>query len=296
MNKVNPIKDGQSVVKQAQDKMQRADDDASNSRAETFTIVGLSLSSMFTILFMVIALGSSLLSLGWSPIIAYGIGTLLGFAAIVPGEGGVWIWKTKLKTDREINGSQKNVAWIAGLLAAISAAISTVSFFAYLLQGLMPGWYQPDVANGVNIGNIAFSWAVFALATFIYTATGEAAKNNMTQAKAHNLLQRSISDMLAGVAGGIDDQTQLVIHLMSEEGLFLKDSLAGVAKLMNLSQDRVNEIEQTVLEYQKQQRAQKDGTAVPPTPPQTVPEAKPKPNFRPYSASKPNGVGQPSGD
>ncbi|NJN55423.1 MAG: hypothetical protein HC804_12115 [Anaerolineae bacterium] len=276
-----------NVITKATEAINERDNAKANGRTELGQVLGLVLSSLFTVIYMVVALGGGLIEFGWSNVAAYMIGGLLGVAAIMPGEAGVWVWKTKLKADAEINDTQVFVAWAAGLSAAISAAISTVSFFAYLLQPLMPGWYNPETASGINVVNIAVGWAIFCIAVFVYSASGDAAKHNKERAKALNLIRDSKDRMIAGIAGGVDSQTEKVLAMMDQQGLFLVDALHEVGETMGLSNSRMDQIIAKIAEQE---------TAVTP-PPQ--PEAKPKPSFRPYSApatDPANGVGRPSGD
>lgn len=239
---MNPIKEQKTIFNQAQESMRSEEAASSNGKAETGIMLGLALSSLFTIIYMIVALGGSLLGLGWTTLLAYAIGFLLGLAAIMPGEAAVWIWKTKLQSDYEINGTQVTVAWISGLAAAVSAAISTVSFFAYLLQGLMPGWYDADTAAGVNVANIAIGWAVFGLAVFIYYAAGDSSKRNRARAKALHVARTAQDQMIAGIAQGTKDKIEELIQGMGENNIFVDDALEQVAKAMGLNEERTRQV------------------------------------------------------
>lgn len=239
---MNPIKQQKTIFTQAEESMRSEEASSSNGKAETFIMLGLALSSLFTIIYMVVALGGSLMELGWAIVVAYLIGGLLGIAAIMPGEAAVWIWKTKLQSDYEINGTQVGVAWVAGLASAISAAISTVSFFAYLLQGLMPGWYDANTAAGVNVANIAVGWAIFGLSVFIYYAAGDSSKRNRNRAKALHVARTAQDQMIAGIAQGTKEKIEELIEGMGENNIFVDDALEQVAKAMGLNEDRTKQV------------------------------------------------------
>ena len=239
---MNPIKQQKTIFTQAEESMRSEEASSSNGKAETFIMLGLALSSLFTIIYMVVALGGSLMELGWAIVVAYLIGGLLGIAAIMPGEAAVWIWKTKLQSDYEINGTQVGVAWVAGLASAISSAISTVSFFAYLLQGLMPGWYDANTAAGVNVANIAVGWAIFGLSVFIYYAAGDSSKRNRNRAKALHVARTAQDQMIAGIAQGTKEKIEELIEGMGENNIFVDDALEQVAKAMGLNEDRTKQV------------------------------------------------------
>ncbi len=239
---MNPIKDQHTLFNAAQESMRYEEASASNGKAEVGVLLGLALSSTFTIIYMIVALGGSLEAIGWSSIFAYVIGGLLGLAAIMPGEGAVWIWKTKLQSDYEINATQVTVAWISGLAAAVSAAISTVSFFAYLLQGLMPNWYDANTAAGVNMINIAAGWAVFGMAIYIYYAAGDSSKRNRNRAKALHMVRTTEDEMIAGIAQGTKDKVRQLIEGMGENNIFVDDALEQVARAMGLSDERTMQV------------------------------------------------------
>jgi len=239
---MNPIKEQKTIFNQAQESMRSEEAASSNGKAETGIMLGLALSSLFTIIYMIVALGGSLVGLGWASLVAYIIGGLLGLAAIMPGEAAVWIWKTKLQSDYEINGTQVTVAWISGLAAAVSAAVSTVSFFAYLLQGLMPGWYNPDTAAGVNVANIAVGWAIFGLAVFVYYAAGDSSKRNRNRAKALHVARTAQDQMIAGIAQGTKDKIEELIQGMGENNIFVDDALEQVARAMGLNDERTKQV------------------------------------------------------
>lgn len=239
---MNPIKQQKTIFTQAEESMRSEEASSSNGKAETFIMLGLALSSLFTIIYMVVALGGSLMELGWAIVVAYLIGGLLGIAAIMPGEAAVWIWKTKLQSDYEINGTQVGVAWVAGLASAISSAISTVSFFAYLLQGLMPGWYDANTAAGVNVANIAVGWAIFGLSVFIYYAAGDSSKRNRKRAKALHVARTAQDQMIAGIAQGTKEKIEELIEGMGENNIFVDDALEQVAKAMGLNEDRTKQV------------------------------------------------------
>jgi hypothetical protein len=265
--KMNPVKEQKTIFNQAQESMRTEEAASSNGKAETGIMLGLALSSLFTIIYMVVALGGSLLDLGWTEVLAYMIGGLLGLAAIMPGEAAVWIWKTKLQSDYEINGTQVTVAWIAGLASAVSAAISTVSFFAYLLQGLMPGWYDADTAAGVNVANIAVGWAVFGLAVFIYYAAGDSSKRNRNRAKALHVARTAQDQMIAGIAQGTKDKIEELIQGMGENNIFVDDALEQVARAMGLNDERTQQVRNMAKSAPPSQPA--------PQPPQEAPAARP---------------------
>lgn len=264
---MNPVKEQKTIFNQAQESMRTEEAASSNGKAETGIMLGLALSSLFTIIYMVVALGGSLLDLGWTEVLAYMIGGLLGLAAIMPGEAAVWIWKTKLQSDYEINGTQVTVAWIAGLASAVSAAISTVSFFAYLLQGLMPGWYDADTAAGVNVANIAVGWAVFGLAVFIYYAAGDSSKRNRNRAKALHVARTAQDQMIAGIAQGTKDKIEELIQGMGENNIFVDDALEQVARAMGLNDERTQQVRNMAKSAPPSQPA--------PQPPQEAPAARP---------------------
>lgn len=228
----NPIEQKQTLVSLADQAIENTKAQGRNGMADTAVIIGLILSALFTIIYMVVALGGAMLGMGWSSVVSYSMGVLLGIAAIMPGEGAIWIWKTKLQTDTKINNSQQAVAWIAGLLAAVSASISTVSFFAYLLQSLMPQWYNGDTASGVNIINIAASWAVFGIGIFVYYGFSSETKSNIERAAALNLVDDGINSMIKGLAVGITNSVDDLIEEMREAGSFAAPALKIVSRHM----------------------------------------------------------------
>jgi len=239
---MNPIKEQKTIFSQAQETMKTEEAQGSNAKAEVGIMIGLALSSLFTIIYMIVALGESLIGMGWSEVLGYGIGGLLGLAAIMPGEAAVWIWKTKLQSDYEINGSQVLVSWIAGLSAAVSAAVSTVSFFAFLLQGLMPGWYNANTAAGVNVANIAAGWAIFGLSVFIYFASGDSSKRNRNRARALHVARTAQDEMIAGIAQGTKAKIEELIQGMGDNNIFVDDALEQVANAMGLNEDRTRQV------------------------------------------------------
>jgi hypothetical protein len=286
--KMNPVKEQKTIFNQAQESMRTEEAASSNGKAETGIMLGLALSSLFTIIYMVVALGGSLLDLGWTEVLAYMIGGLLGLAAIMPGEAAVWIWKTKLQSDYEINGTQVTVAWIAGLASAVSAAISTVSFFAYLLQGLMPGWYDADTAAGVNVANIAVGWAVFGLAVFIYYAAGDSSKRNRNRAKALHVARTAQDQMIAGIAQGTKDKIEELIQGMGENNIFVDDALEQVARAMGLNDERTQQVRNMAKSAPPSQPA--------PQPRQEVPATRPTPAPRQAQNNGRNGYNYPKRD
>ncbi len=274
---MNPVKEQKTIFSQAQESMRSEEAASSNAKAEVGIMLGLSLSSLFTIIYMIVALGGSMIGFGWGEALSYVIGGLLGLAAIMPGEAAVWIWKTKLQSDYEINGTQVGVAWVSGLSAAVSAAISTVSFFAFLLQGLMPGWYQPETAAGVNIANIAIGWAVFGLAVFIYFASGDSSKRNRNRAKALHVARTAQDQMIAGIAQGTKDKINELIEGMGENNIFVEDALDQVANAMGLSEKRAQQVRdlakgnrnggKPIKPYTIREARLKPTNSVPPVPP-----------------------------
>lgn len=228
----NPIEQNQTLVSLADQSIENTKAQGRNGMADTAVIIGLILSALFTIIYMVVALGGAMMAMGWAAIISYGMGVLLGVAAIMPGEGAIWIWKTKLQTDIKINNRQQTVAWIAGLLAAVSASVSTVSFFSYLLQSIMPQWYNGDTASGVNIVNIAASWAVFGIGIFVYYGFSSETKSNIERAAALNLVDDGINSMIKGLAMGITSSVDDLIEDMRDSGSFAAPALKIVSRHM----------------------------------------------------------------
>lgn len=239
----NPFEEQKSITAQANDAIEEQNAAGRNGLATVIFTGALVLSAVFTVIYMVAALGESMLAkLGWPPVVAYALGLLLGIAAIAPGEAAIFAWKTRLQADTKINNVQIVVAWIAGLLAAVSAAVSTVSFFAYMLQGLMPGWYDRDTAAGVNVINIAAAWAIFGTALFIYDAASSAAQRNRKRAGAWNLVATAQDEMIAGIAQGIRTRTNKLVNDMSEANVFFDDAVDMVARAMGLQDGRLDDV------------------------------------------------------
>jgi hypothetical protein len=228
-----------TVFSKYNDALDRAASDKKNKIADLLIGLGLVLSSFFTVVYMVLAFGGALLGLGWAALGAYGLGALLGVAAVVPGELALFVWRVKLQSDPDINGLQIGIAWFAGLAGAISAAVSTVSFFAYVLSGLMPAWYDPAVANGVNIVNVAASWAVFGISMFVYAGASSRAAQNRERARAAGLIKAGQNKMMIGIAGGIQDQIIQTVAAMAERGAFSPDAVNMIAGEMGLDGDRL---------------------------------------------------------
>lgn len=273
----NPIEQKQTLVSLADQAIENTKAQGRNGMADTAVIIGLLLSALFTIIYMVVALGGAMLEMGWSSIVSYLMGVMLGIAAIMPGEGAIWIWKTKLQTDTKINEKQKSVAWVAGLLAAISASVSTVSFFAYLLQSLMPQWYNGDTASGVNIINIAASWAVFGIGVFVYYGFSSETKSNIERAAALNLVDDGINSMIKGLAVGITNSVDDLIEEMREAGSFAAPALKIVSR--HMGEDFTPPTGQHQLPAPTTAVAHQPQQPAPTSPPQ--PEARPT-NPRPF--------------
>lgn len=239
----NPLEDKGSITAQAADAIEMENAAGRNGLATVIFTTALILSAVFTIIYMVAALGESMMTkFEWPPLVAYSLGFLLGLAAIAPGEAAIFAWKTRLQADTKINNMQIIVAWVAGLLAAVSAAVSTVSFFAYMLQGLMPGWYNADTAAGVNVINIATSWAIFGVALFVYDAASSLALRNRKRASAWNLVAIAQDEMISGIAQGIRNRTKALVHDMSEANVFFDDAVRMVGEAMGLDEGRLSDV------------------------------------------------------
>lgn len=239
----NPLEDKGSITAQAADAIEMENAAGRNGLATVIFTTALILSAVFTIIYMVAALGESMMTkFEWPPLVAYSLGFLLGLAAIAPGEAALFAWKTRLQADTKINNMQIIVAWVAGLLAAVSAAVSTVSFFAYMLQGLMPGWYNADTAAGVNVINIATSWAIFGVALFVYDAASSLALRNRKRASAWNLVAIAQDEMISGIAQGIRNRTKALVHDMSEANVFFDDAVRMVGEAMGLDEGRLSDV------------------------------------------------------
>lgn len=224
------------------DVLNKHDAERSNKLADLVISAGLVLSSLFTLLYMVVAFGGALVGWSWPPAVAYALGLLLGVAAVVPGEGAIFIWRSKLNNDTAINSLQIGVAWLAGLASAISASVTTVSFFAFLLPALMPVWYDPAMANSVNVFNLFASWVVLLIALFIYSGASNNAAHNRQYARAVGLVQRGRNEMMIGIAGSIQDRAAQMIADMDAADGFAHDALETVAGLMDLDNGRKNDI------------------------------------------------------
>lgn len=225
-------------------------------RSNALVNIGLALSALLSVLYITLALGPGL---AVPAPFNYVLAVFVGIVSIVPAELAIYIWRARLQGDVNITGAQRAIAAVCMVLAGISAAVTTMSFFGWALASLFPAFWL-DAQPVANLGAILGAWLVFILGSIGYDTTSVTTRLNLQMANAMNRIHRTRANLIKSAAQAIGNETDTLVSDMDAAHLFAIDAQAMIADLLGLDAGRASAVGQIAASRQTIPQPPEDAT------------------------------------